>query len=309
MEDVKRVVPEARPPAPPAPAAGGKPSSPAVAPAALPELTPENMDTVLYPELDRDTFRIAGQTWALRVLPWRWEMEFRKSAQRILEAEMKPFERIIYGITSQMHLVAGDMKVTEALTQSELDADLHLVPAVVTIMLSQDEELKKYLAKGDPPPPDLMPALEKKYTALIEYADDIECPRRYLREIVSRQMQKQRLVESMGERLAGRLQEFASLAGLTTDFAGLKRDFMQLVRSGLAKATRGARTSVSASGPSTGTSRTTSSPTSPAALAGLTPAGQKVAEDLEKLRAQVSGLEKTAPAPPTREGEPAPSAA
>lgn len=225
------------------------------------DLTEEQLREVIQPEVSRDSFQISGKTFRLRVLPWKWEQAFRNKVMPLLATEMKPFEKIIYFFSTELSLIKEDAQFTEAAIGSELNADVHLTDAVAIICMSQDEAVQQAAKEGIEMPLDQEMAIEKKYRLMIQNAEMESSPRIFLRNVVRQQMQKQKLVETLGESLMVRLDEFAKMTGTTQTFDSVKRAFTKQVSDYLARIGQPASTSEKSSLPSTESSSETSSRT------------------------------------------------
>lgn len=205
--------------------------------AVVPSLTSDEVNEILLPDLSADSFKIADREFSLRVLPWRWELEFRRHALPILTEEMKPFERALQVFKTNAGLLVSELGIAAATGKSELDGDSYVTKAVIIICLSQDADIRKAAAKGEEVPNTKIQSLEKKYRVMIE---NLELPngdnRNFLREIVRKQMDKLNMLQKLGESLMARLADMARLSGMSQEeFVSLRRDFMQQLRSFMAK--------------------------------------------------------------------------
>lgn len=196
-----------------------------------PELKPSELNEILFPELSKDSFKLLDNEYRIRVLPWKWEIAFRDAVLPIVEHEFKPFEKVIYAFSTELHLLKEDMQITETIIDTERKVDAYLTRAVAIICVSQDEETLRRAAVGEEMPMDVQAKLEKKYRIMIENAPDmVPSPRIYLREIVRAQMAKHEMVQRLGESLMARFDEFARLAGQKETFDSLKQTFTLQVR-------------------------------------------------------------------------------
>lgn len=221
------------------------------------DLTNSEVEEILIPELSQDTFTIGERTFAIRVLPYKFEQMFRRHAIPILEMEMKPVEKAIINFATDQVKYTNDLKITESLLKSEVDADQYLTNAVICICLSQDERWLKAAQKGVELPLEQRTKIETEYRVLIDMSTDYptESPRHYLREVVRKQADKMKLSQRLGESLMARLAEVSSLMGSEAreKFDSQKQDFMQQVLTFMEKAGKRVEASVSSSTPSMGT--------------------------------------------------------
>ncbi len=212
----------------------------AVSPVATeqPQLSSDQLDEIHFPDLSKDQFRIGGQTFRIRIMPWRWERIFRKACMPIVESELKPFERAIYMFASDLSIVKEDLGFTHSFTESEIDADLYLTQCVTIMCLSQDPEILKLATSGQEIPIQLQMSLEAKYTAMIENSNEWPggSARSYLREVVRKQCEKMDLVQTLGKSLMRRFEELSELAGTKSQFDSLKLGFSQQVQKFMGKA-------------------------------------------------------------------------
>jgi len=220
-------------------------------------LTDDQVDEILFPDLSTDQFKLIDfknqpHTFRIRVLGWRWERIFRKACMPIVETELKPFERVIYMFATKMDVMKDDLELTHSFTQSEVDADIHLTNCVLLICVSQDPEILNLAAQGQEIPLELELRLQNKYRAMIE--NGTEWPggsaRNYLREIVRKQCEKLKMVQTLGESLMARFGEISTLTGTRSTFDSLKAGFMQQATSFMEKAGKAAGIPAKSSTPS-----------------------------------------------------------
>lgn len=203
-----------------------------------PELSQDQLEEIQIPELSKDQFTIQDRHFRIRVMPWKWERVFRKACMPILESELKPFERAIYMFASDLSIVKEDLGFTKAFTDSETDVDLHLTRCVNIMCMSQDPEVMKLASAGQEIPLQLQLELEAKYIALIDYCEEWpgDNARNYLREVVRKQCEKMKLVQTLGESLIARLEELSALTGMKNQFDSLKQDLSRQARDFMTRA-------------------------------------------------------------------------
>jgi hypothetical protein len=223
------------------------------------KITEEQVQEINFPELSNDKFSINDKEYAIRVLPWKWEMLFRKHTMPLMEAEFKPIEKLIFTFQSESYLVDKDLGITESIFASEALADECITKGVAVICISQDPTVRARAANGEELLATEYQALEKKYRVMIENAEELlPSPRAFLREVITRQMEKQKMVQALGESVLTRFENFAGLVGTDKNaMSSLRALFMQQVRSILENAGQVAQTLVKSSGlPTDGSSAT-----------------------------------------------------
>lgn len=250
-------------------------------------LTQDEINEVLFPEMSADEFCIGSRKFRIRCLPYKFEQMFRKHAMPIIQAEFKPIERIIFSYTTKEALITNDLHITESIGKSEIDADVYLLNAMIVICLSQDKRILEAQASGTEVPLDEMAAIEKNYRIMIEMAEKwpTESPRHYIRDVVRRQSDKMKLVQSLGESLMARCEEAAKLVGMNETFSTLKQGFTERALSFLGKAGNAAGIPGNSFLPSTVTGSETSQPAAPSKNSGATqepPEAAPVEEQVEQ---------------------------
>lgn len=221
--------------------------------AAPPNITHDQIAEVMFPELSKDTFKINETTYRIRVLPYKFEQMFRRAAMPILEAELKPIERAIFSLSTDQAMITNDLKITESISKSEVDADVFLLNAVLVICLSQDPLIVKNASEGRETTADAMMKIEKTYKIRLDNLEVEPSTRAYFREIVRKQSEKMKLVQLLGESLMARCAETSSLVGVRSQFDSLKQDFTRQVSKFLEKAGKVVGVSASSFSPSTAT--------------------------------------------------------
>jgi len=208
----------------------------------------------MFPDLSNDRFKIADREFSIRVLPYKFEQMFRRSAMPIIEAELKPIERAVVFFTSDEKLITPDAKLTESFAQSELNADIWLTNCLIVMCISQDERWLKAGAEGKELTRDEQLKIESEYRSMIEYGtwpEEVTSPRAYMRAVVRKQQDKLKMVQRLGESLMARCEDMASLTGTKGQFDLLKQGFTQRVSKFLGKA--GSLVGASANSPSPST--------------------------------------------------------
>lgn len=209
----------------------------------IPEVTDGQVEEILHPEFSSDIFKIEDKTFSIRVLPYKWEMQFRKYALPLLQAEYKPIEQAIFNFRTERHLTDKDLHITESIMDAQAIADEQILKAVATICVSQDDGVKAKAAAGEELTAAELLLLEKRYSIMIENAEIPGSAREYLRGIITVQMDKQQMVQNLGEDLLARLEQFVGLAGAQPgSIRSLRQLFMQQVRNALEQAGQAAST-------------------------------------------------------------------
>jgi hypothetical protein len=204
-----------------------------------PELSDSEVSEILFPELSEDKFNLGDKDFSIRVLPWKWEMNFRRFAVPIITEELKVFERAAIAFATNQQFYQSDIGIAAAAGKGEIEGDSYLNNAVITICLSQENKIREAAARGKELTKPELDSIERKYRVLL---DELIIPdgntRLYLREIVRRQSDKHKLLEKLGESLMARLEDMTRLLGMQdqTEVVSLKRDFTRQLRSFIAKA-------------------------------------------------------------------------
>src|ERR1035437_1111587 len=239
------------------------------------DLSPDQVEEVMFPELSKDKFHLGDQVFRIRVMPYKFETMFRKATMPILESELKPIEKAIVAFTTDQALYQGDMRITEAITKSELDADIFLINAMIVICLSQDAEFVAAASSGVEFPADAQMKIELRYRKLLEYSENLgPSPRNYFREVIRKQADKHQMVQILGESLMARCAEVSSLMGKRHEFDSRKQDFSRQAQKFLEKAGKAVGPLASLFSPSTETGPETNQPAEPLKI----PAATQVAE-------------------------------
>lgn len=255
-----------------------------------PEISQDQLEEIQFPELSKDQFKIGDRAFRIRALPWKWERVFRKACMPILESELKPFERAIYMFTSDLAIVKEDLGFTRSFTESETDVDAHLTHCVNIMCMSQDAKIMELAAKGQEVPLELQLQLEAGYRILIDNCE--EWPeggaRNCLREIVRKQCEKMKLVQTLGESLIARLEELSALTGMKSQFDSLKRDLSKQASEFMAKAGKIAGIPDKSSSQSTGSGSAKKQVETPSKPLSLNPEPETRKEESQKLAEKAS---------------------
>lgn len=217
------------------------------------ELSDAQVEEILFPDLAEDKFTLGERTFRIRVLNFRWEKLFRRSAMPIIEQELKPFERLLLLFAAGVDPAIGDLGISRSIGQSEVDVDLFLTNSVVTICMSQDPEIMAGQAQGIELNIEKQQEIEKRYHNLVENLEEVPGgggPRQYLREITRKQVEKLKMVQTLGESLMARFAEAGTLLGAKEQFDSLKRGFSQQVQKFTEKVGKTEEMSASLSSPS-----------------------------------------------------------
>jgi hypothetical protein len=210
---------------------------------AKPTISADQLEEILFPELSADEFSFNEKKFAIRILPWKWDAIFRRHALPIITEELKPFERALQVFTTNSYIVLEDLGIAKSAGRSEIEGDNYLTNCIVTICMSQDPEMLKAAAEGRELDKETLLKLETRYRVMVDnYAAPDGRTRLYLREIVRKQAEKQKLVQTLGESLIARLGELSELTGTKSTFDSLKRDFTRLARSFMEKAGKAVET-------------------------------------------------------------------
>jgi hypothetical protein len=261
-------------------------------------ITEDQINEINFPELSQDIFKVGDREFAIRVLPWKWEMLFRKHAMPLMEAEFKPIEKMIYSFQAELYLTDKDLGITESVFASEMQADECITKSLAIVCVSQDEIVRKKASAGEEITAVEYQALEKKYRVMLENAEGIDpSPRVYYRAVLAKQMEKQRMVQALGESVLTRLENFAGLVGTDkASISSLKVLFMQRVRSVLERAGHLAQTLVNSSGLPTEDSSATSTQNYKASLIKTK---EEIERTLERIEATATPTPAAAPENPT----------
>jgi hypothetical protein len=219
-----------------------------------PTITEAQVDEIIFPDLSEDKFTLADTSYRIRVLNFRWEKMFRRAAMPIIEQELKPFERMLLLFAAGVDPLIGDLGIARSIGQSEVDVDIFLTNAVVCICMSQDPEILLVQAQGVEMTVQKQEEIEKKYHRIVETLEEVPGgggPRQYLREITRKQVEKLKMVQTLGESLMARFAEAGTLLGAKNQFDSLKLAFSQQVRKFTEKAGNVVETSANSSTPST----------------------------------------------------------
>jgi hypothetical protein len=211
------------------------------------------IDEIIFPDLSEDKFSLGDKSFRIRVLNFRWEKLFRRAAMPIIEQELKPFERMLLLFAAGVDPMVGDLGITRSIGQSEIDVDIFLTNSVVCMCMSQDPEILADQAQGIEMTVDKQQVIEKKYHNMVENLEDVPGgggPRQYLREVVRKQVEKLKMVQSLGESLMARFAETGTLLGAKDQFDSLKQGFSQQVRKFTEKVGNAVATSANSSTPS-----------------------------------------------------------
>jgi hypothetical protein len=219
------------------------------------DVTSDEINEIIFPDLSREEFSIGSRKFRIRPLSLKFEQMFRRSTMPIIEAEIKPIEKAIFIFTTDQALITNDLKITESIMQSEINADVYITNAVVVLCMSQDARILKAIADGVELPLEEQLKIEKEYRLMIDNCDEWPSGsgRHYLREVIRKQSDKLKMVQLVGESLMARFAEVSSLVGERKRFDSLKLDFTQRAQNFLEKV--GSRVGASANlfSPSTGT--------------------------------------------------------
>lgn len=218
-------------------------------------LTEAQIDEIIFPDLSQDEFTLGDKSYRIRVLNFRWEKLFRRQYAPITAEELKPFERLILLMASDIiEPMGGDLGLARSIANSEVEVDAYLTNCIIIICLSQDPEHVAANKNGDELPLDKQKQIEKRYRTIIENLDEVPGgggPRHYLRSIVRIQAEKQKLVQDLGESLMARFAETGVLLGAKEQFDSLKQGFTRSVQKVLEKAGKTEKMLASLSSPST----------------------------------------------------------
>lgn len=202
------------------------------------QINDSTVHEVLFPETTADFFEIGERKFRIQFMPYKFEQLFRRYAMPILEAEFKPIEKAVFSYTTNQSLITNDLKVTESLFRSELDADAYLPNAMVVICMSQDPRILEAAANGQETPADEWIKIDREYRLLIDYNKKwpAKSPRHYMRDVVRKQSDKLDLMQTLGESLMARCGEAAKLMGVAGEYDSLRLAFTQQVSKFMEKA-------------------------------------------------------------------------
>lgn len=200
----------------------------------------DELRTVLEPDLNHDTFLFGKnkdntpRRWLYKPLVWKFEKHFRRQVMPMLSASYKPFETML-SLMNQNVLTDYSPSFTKEMFEAELAEDEYLTKAVHAILLSQDVEVT------------------------VDWVDQQATSREELRAIINRQCEIHKIMDLLGESLAGKLGKLAQMMGVDIDLPTLKRLWKQVSEKLSERIMKAASTVDSASGLfSASTSETTS---------------------------------------------------
>ena len=161
--------------------------------------------------------------WKMQPLRWKYEKLFRKQAMPMLAATYKPFETLIATMAQPLY---SDLtpSLIKAMADAENEADDYLTKCIHIILLAQDSDIS------------------------LDWVEDNAEGRDQMMTIVQRQCELHKIMDRLGESLAGRLQRLASMMGLQLDLPSLKRLWKQVTADFSAKITKVVSTAPNAFG-------------------------------------------------------------
>ena len=171
--------------------------------------TDGELRSVLEPEFNSTTFVFGkhadGQPriWNMQPLPWKYERNFRRQVLPLLAASYKPFEMMI-GVVSQDFLSGVTPSIVQGMFEAEIAEDEFLVKAMHAVLIAQDKNVTE------------------------QWVDENALSREQLFALVQQQCDLHKVMDRLGESLAGRFAKLAHMMNLDLDLPTLKRLWKQV---------------------------------------------------------------------------------
>lgn len=161
------------------------------------EVTSEQVRESVHEELSNiEVVAVGSKQVAIRPLKRRWQTLFRKAAFEFYKPEMMATDEIRKIIEGGDPL--GTKNVAEILVNSETESDANLDRAAAVVLASQVPGAETDTGK----------AIQEQINWIMDNAETKE-----LQQLVTKQFEKERFMDEVGERWPARLVRFARLAG------------------------------------------------------------------------------------------------